>query len=273
MAAAALSVLSRSSYLRKPVVALCCSQRSLLATRICFDLQTRQLSSSTRKLTLEQAMTSSHLILNELQSRDVVQQLDSALSTDLLNKWQLANTVLIQATLRALPQVGFPANAVGLHGYTEAFAEQARSDQPETRLALQQLNESKWRVLLKHAFGCEPAQPISLQAARQLAIDMVDAMQDPELIKQVAGSRTGLASRLSDAEHQHLVARTVVGVQAEVMAKHGFSGDSGYAQAQVCLMEHAHDAVVTASVAAATTNLYARAGINLNAAFKQMGGA
>lgn len=38
---------------------------------------------------------------------------------------------------------------------------------------------------------------------------------------------------------------------------------------QVCLMEHANDAVVTAAVAAATAGLYARAGINLHEAFRQ----
>ena len=47
-----------------------------------------------------------------------------------------------------------------------------------------------------------------------------------------------------------------------------FEGDGGFAQAQVCLMEHAADAVVTASVAAATTQLYARAGINLQEALR-----
>ena len=50
-------------------------------------------------------------------------------------------------------------------------------------------------------------------------------------------------------------------------------GHAGFAQAQVCLMEHAHDAVVTASVAAATTSLYARAGINLQETFRQATGA
>lgn len=56
------------------------------------------------------------------------------------------------------------------------------------------------------------------------------------------------------------------------MSRHGFSGDAGYAQAQVCLMEHAADAVVTASVAAATTNLYARAGIDLHESLRRATG-
>jgi hypothetical protein len=37
-------------------------------------------------------------------------------------------------------------------------------------------------------------------------------------------------------------------------------------------MEHATDAVVTASIAAATTNLYARAGINLQEALQKAAG-
>jgi hypothetical protein len=60
-----------------------------------------------------------------------------------------------------------------------------------------------------------------------------------------------------------MVARALVGVQAEVVQRYGFEGDAGYAQAQVCLMDHATDAVVTASIAAATNNVYACAGINL----------
>jgi len=224
------------------------------------------------QLTLEQAMTSSHLILNELKSTAAIQQLKAAQQQDKLGKWQQANAVLIQATLRVLPQVGFPANPAGLQGYTEAFAQQARSDQPEARTVLKQLNDSKWRILLEHAFECEPAAPLSLSAARALAIDMVDAMQDEEFGKQVEESRSGLAARLPEAERQHMVARAVVGVQSEVVARHGFPGDAGYAQAQVCLMEHAHDAVVTASVAAATTQLYSRAGIDLGAALRQLSG-
>ena len=135
------------------------------------------------------------------------------------------------------------------------------------------MNVTKWRTLLRHAFGCDPAPPIERSAARALAIDMVDALQDEALLAEVAGSREGLGSRLSDQEHQLLVARAVVNVQAEVMAKHGFEGDAGFAQAQVCLMEHAHDAVVTASVAAATSSLYARAGISLQETFRQATGA
>ena len=98
---------------------------------------------------------------------------------------------------------------------------------------------------------------------------MVDALQDPALIAQVEESRQGLASRLPEQERQQLVARAVVAVQAEVVGRYGFEGDSGYARAQVCLMEHAGDAVVTASIAAATSSLYARAGIDLQAAMRQ----
>ena len=60
-----------------------------------------------------------------------------------------------------------------------------------------------------------------------------------------------------------MVARALLGVQMEVLAKQGFAGDAGFARANVCLMEHAGDAIVTASVAAATNALYAKAGINL----------
>mmetsp|Transcript_11591 Transcript_11591/g.37151 ORF Transcript_11591/g.37151 Transcript_11591/m.37151 type:complete len:165 (-) Transcript_11591:368-862(-) len=106
----------------------------------------RLLSSEARALTLEQAMTSSHLILSELESPQMVQAMQGAASQgDRLQKWQTANAVLIQATLRTLPQVGFSADAAGLHAYTEAFAAQARSPQPEVRSALAGVNVSKWR--------------------------------------------------------------------------------------------------------------------------------
>mmetsp|Transcript_15519 Transcript_15519/g.40094 ORF Transcript_15519/g.40094 Transcript_15519/m.40094 type:complete len:266 (-) Transcript_15519:238-1035(-) len=232
----------------------------------------RMLSSlATRKaLTLEQALTSNHLVLGELESPVAVQQLNSVRSAgDMLTKWQTANAVLVQATLRVLPQVGFTADAIGLQGYTESFAECVRTGSPEERTTLQQLNEHKWRVLLQNAFGVDPAPAIGLSKAREIVIDMVDALQDPALIRQVEESRHGLAARLSDPERQHMVARALVDVQAGVIARHGFEGDGGYAQAQVCLMDHATDAVVTASIAAATTNLYARAGIDLQSALRQ----
>ena len=212
-------------------------------------------------MTLEQALTSNHLILSELNSNAALQQLSSVASAgDTLAKWQATNAILVHATLRVLPQLGYTADAQGLQSYSDAFAQCMRSDEPEVRKTLRGLNEEKWRVLLKHGFDCEPAKPISLADARAIAIDMVDAMQEESLLKQVAEARTGLAARLPEQERQGMVARALISVQAEVVSKHGYTGDAGYAQAQVCLMEHAADAVVTASVAAATTNIYARAG-------------
>lgn len=56
----------------------------------------------------------------------MVQQLQSVRSGgDKLAKWQQANTMLIQSTLRVLPQIGFTADVQGLQQYTEAFAVQA----------------------------------------------------------------------------------------------------------------------------------------------------
>ncbi len=234
---------------------------------------TRALTTAAHKsLTLEHALTSNHLIIGELESAAARQQLNAVRTGgDILTKWQQANAVLVHATLRVLPQLGYSADGAGLQSYTDAFAECVRSGSTEERLMLQQVNEAKWRVLLEHAFGCQPAPRITLAKAREIAIDMVDALQDPALLRQVEESRSGLAARLPEAERQHMVARAMVAVQAEVVTRHGYDGDAGYAQAQVCLMEHAGDAVVTASIAAATTNLYARAGINLQQALRQMG--
>lgn len=204
------------------------------------------------------------MILAELESQAAAQQLAQAhASADTLQKWQLVNAVLVQATLRVMPAVGFTADAHGLQQYTEAFAAQVRTNVPEARATLQQLNESKWRVLLQKGYGVDLPEPLSREKARALAIDIVDALQDEALLKQVEESRSGLGAHMSENERQHMVARALVGVQSAAMARHGFEGDGGFAQAQVCLMEHAADAVVTASVAAATTQLYARAGINL----------
>jgi len=225
-------------------------------------------------MTLEQAMMSGHLIVSELKTPTMVSALQSVRQGDKLSKWQQANAVLIQCTLRALPQIGMTQDARGLHMYTESFAEISRSELAEERDALQGLNAQKWNILLEETFECKPAPPMDLAKARAIAIDMVDALQDPMLHRQMEESRTGIASRLSESERQQLVARAVLGVQSDVIAAHGFGGDAGYAQAQVCLMEHAADAVVTASVAAATTTLYARGGINLQEALQQaMGGA
>ena len=223
-----------------------------------------------KPLSLEQALTSNHLIVAELEASHTVQHLSSVASQgDTLAKWQATNAVLVHATLRILPQVGYTSDGAGLQAYSDGFAECLRDGSAEVRKTLRELNESKWKVLLKHAFACEPAPPISLGKAREIAIDMVDALQDEQLLKQVEEAKSGLAARLSEPERQNMVARALVGVQIDVCAKHGFSGDAGYAQAQVCLMEHAADAVVTASVAAATTKIYARAGIDLQAALRQ----
>ena len=220
-------------------------------------------------MSLEQALTSTHLMISELESQAALQQLQSLRNSgDMMTKWQTANAVLVHATMRVLPQCGYTSDGQGLQNYMQAFAECMNTGTEEVKTTLRGLNESKWKVLLKHAFDCEPVPPLDLAKARAIAIDMVDALQDPLLTKQVEESRQGLSSRLPEQERQMLVARAVVAVQAEVIARYGFEGDAGFAQAQVALMDHAGDAVVTASIAAATTNLYARAGINLQQALQ-----
>ena len=120
-----------------------------------------------RTLTLEEAMTSSHMILQSLQSPTTVSQLSAVRNApDTLTKWQQSNATLVQATMHVIPQVGFSHDLQGLQAYTEAFATHMRTEQPETRKALEELNQQKWAVLLKHAFACEPAPPISLSEAR-----------------------------------------------------------------------------------------------------------
>ena len=94
-------------------------------------------------MTLEQAMMSGHLIVSELKTPTMVSALQSVRQGDKLSKWQQANAVLIQCTLRALPQIGMTQDARGLHMYTESFAEISRSELAEERDALQGLNAQK----------------------------------------------------------------------------------------------------------------------------------
>lgn len=151
-----------------------------------------------KTLTLEEAFTSTHMILGELQSPASLQMLSSVRDTgDTLTKWQQVNGLLVSATLRVLPQVGFSADGQGLQAYTMAFAECVRTNSPEAAGKLQELNAAKWRVLLEHGFGCEPAPPMTLAKAREVAIDIVDAMQDPALLQQVGrdASRARAAAR------------------------------------------------------------------------------
>lgn len=211
------------------------------------------------------------MIKSSLESPAAKQMLSAAhASTDVAEKWQRVNTVLIQATLQVASTLGFSPDAQGFEGYTKAFAELMRSD--EARSSLQPLVDAKWEMLLQHGYGCRPAPPIPLSQARTIAIDLVDALQDPELLKQMDESRTGLTSRLSVEERQTMIARILVQEQLQVLARHGFDGADGFAKAQVCLMAHAADAVVTASVAAATQSLYTRGGIDLVAALRQAAG-
>ena len=42
---------------------------------------------------------------------------------DTLSKWQTVNAVLVHATLRILPQVGYTSDGAGLQAYSDGFAE------------------------------------------------------------------------------------------------------------------------------------------------------
>ena len=103
------------------------------------------------KLTLEQAISSGHLIISELKSPTMLQALEVGKQGDKLAKWQQANAVLIQSTLRVLPQVGLTSDPQGLQAYTEAFAEITRSEAPEQRAILQTVNTEK---VCRGRFAC-----------------------------------------------------------------------------------------------------------------------
>mmetsp|Transcript_28000 Transcript_28000/g.69558 ORF Transcript_28000/g.69558 Transcript_28000/m.69558 type:complete len:252 (+) Transcript_28000:1-756(+) len=227
-------------------------------------------SAALPRLTLEQALTSSHMIHSAIESPPALQLLRAARErTDAAEKWQLVNQVLIQATLQVSTSLGFPASAQGFEAYTRAFSDLLRTDSDEARRALQQTVDARWAMLLRHGYGCDPAPPLTLQQARALVIDLVDSLQEPELLRQLDGSSAGLTGRLSTEERQTMVGRILVQEQMKVLGTHGFRGAEGFAQAQVCLMAHASDAVVTAALASAMQNLYARAGIDLMAALRQ----
>ena len=237
------------------------------ASLLCRSLSTQP------TLTLEKALTSSHMIKAAIETPQMMQFLEAAkASTDVAEKWQRVNMVLVQSTLQVASTMGFSADAQGFEAYTKAFAELLRTGEEEMRNSLQATVEQKWVSLLHHGYGCAPAPPLTLKQARNLAIELVDAFQDPELLKQVDESRTGLASRLSQEEKQRMVGNILVQEQMKVLVGHGFHGAEGFAQAQVCLMAHASDAVVTAPVAAAMFTLYARGGIGLVAALRQATG-
>jgi hypothetical protein len=159
-----------------------CALAAKQASPHCFprptSLQTRWLSALvTRPLTLEQAFTSTHMILSQLESPASLQMLHAARTvSDVAEKWQRVNTVLIHSTLQVVGQLGFAMDPQGFQKYTEAFAEVIREER-EAGQQLQQLVRQKWDVLLKHGYGCGPAPPLSLGQARTIAIDLVDALQ------------------------------------------------------------------------------------------------
>eukprot|EP00321_Phaeocystis_globosa_P007565 CAMPEP_0118834102 /NCGR_PEP_ID=MMETSP1162-20130426/48128_1 /TAXON_ID=33656 /ORGANISM="Phaeocystis Sp, Strain CCMP2710" /LENGTH=77 /DNA_ID=CAMNT_0006765803 /DNA_START=1 /DNA_END=230 /DNA_ORIENTATION=- len=68
-----------------------------------------------RTLTLEEAMTSSHMILQTLESPTTLTQLSAVRNApDTMTKWNGANATLVQATLQVLPQLGFTQDMPGL---------------------------------------------------------------------------------------------------------------------------------------------------------------
>ena len=81
----------------------------------------------------------------------MLQALEVGKQGDKLAKWQQANAVLIQSTLRVLPQVGLTSDPQGLQAYTEAFAEITRSEAPEQRAILQTVNTEK---VCRGRFAC-----------------------------------------------------------------------------------------------------------------------
>ena len=63
------------------------------------------------------------LLLAQLESAAAKQQLEAVRAQgDTLAKWRATNAVLVHATVRVLPQVGYSADGAGLQAYSDAFA-------------------------------------------------------------------------------------------------------------------------------------------------------
>ena len=86
-----------------------------------------------KPLSLEQALTSNHLIVAELEASHTVQHPECRVDGRHAAKWQATNAVLVHATLRILPQVGYTSDGAGLQAYSDGFAECLRDGSPRCR--------------------------------------------------------------------------------------------------------------------------------------------
>lgn len=195
-------------------------------------------------------------VFDRLQARQADLEAIRASSLPLVNKWQIFLSVILPLQLEVIEEFGLGSDQAALAHYNEQYLQQSLHDE-----ALRALNAQKWEYLLQHAFGLEEFQEISLDQARSLAHDIVDAMGSESFLLEVDRVMNALPADASMLQRRQKLLMVLMPLHMSVMEAHGFIGEEGYIQAQRALMDFYHDPIILEQVSRAQGILFKRAGL------------
>lgn len=195
-------------------------------------------------------------ILTRLKAQVADLQAIKASELPLVNKWQILLSVILPIQLEVIKDLGLGDDQLALAHFNQACLEHSLQDEQ-----LHDLNAQKWAFLLDKTFGIKELIEISLEQARLLAQDIVDAMLSESFLLEVDRVMATVPDDASLLLKRQKLLTVLMPLHMSVMQEHGFEGEEGYIQAQRALMDYYHDPLIMAGVSRAQTVLFKRAGL------------
>jgi hypothetical protein len=193
-------------------------------------------------------------IFNVLKTQKAALEAVRASKLPLVNKWQIFLSIILPIQIEVLRNLDLGSDQLALAHFNEQYLLHSLQDD-----RLRELNAQKWAFLLDEAFGLKELREISLEQARSLAQDIVEAMQSESFLLEVDRVMATLAADASMLLRRQKLLTVLMPLQMAVMQEHGFAGEEGYIQAQRALMDYYHDPLIMERVVPAQMMLFKRA--------------
>lgn len=195
-------------------------------------------------------------IFNKVKSQADTLAKIKAMPYPLIVKWQMLLSVLLPIQVETIKNYGFTNEQTALLEYSSQLMHFQEMDSH-----LRSVGDSKWSYIFEHAFGLPTVQKVTQAQAAALMNDISNEMVSDEFLAQVDQHMGKLDPKLPLQEKRQALLGILLPLQLAVMAKHGFTGEEGYVQAQKALMDYMHDPQMMEKATKAQLTLFTRAGV------------
>lgn len=171
-------------------------------------------------------------------------------------RWQAFIGAFLPLQLEVVGPLGFTKDQAGHFDFNRQVS-RAALDSKEVAKAKKEL----WDFLMQTSFGITEFPTLEIDEARQLMMDITDALISEFFLAKVDVLRESFTQDTTLQERQKKLTELIVPLQALIMRRYGFEGDLGYIRAQRALSDHTHDPLIKEQMELGYHLVFERAGL------------